>query len=269
MTREPHHDLTAARRLVRDLRAIAEQDAPPTLLPGVLARLGPGDTYTILETLVGPFFVAFNDQGISAVLRAGDITTCERTFRARFGRPIRPASTPPAEISQALAAEFAGSQPPTLHFDLRGLSEFEQAVLLKALEIPRGEVRPYAWIAREIGRPGAVRAVGNALNGNPVPLLIPCHRVVQTSGQLGDYVFGSQLKREVLSAEGAAPEVLEALARAGIRYLGDLNDHSFCLPTCAGLHVRNDIPLVRFHNEREARAAGFHPCDACRPVAMA
>ena len=71
-----------------------------------------------------------------------------------------------------------------LQFDLRRLSPFERDVLRKTLEIPRGEARTYGWIAREIGRPGAVRAVGSALNKNPIPLLIPCHRVVRSDGQI-------------------------------------------------------------------------------------
>lgn len=264
-----YDDLTAARRVVQDLRALAEEPAPATLLPIVLERLGLGDSYTILDTPVGPFFIAFNEHGVSAVLPAADIAACQQTFRARFGRPIHQASAPPAEIVRALDAECTSGALPALRFDLRGLSSFEQAVLGKALEIPRGEVRPYAWIAREIGRPGAVRAVGSALGGNPVPLLIPCHRVVQSSGQIGNYVFGSQLKRAVLSAEGAAPEVLETLARAGVRYLGDPGDHTFCLPTCAGMHLRPDPALVRFRSEHEARGAGFQPCQVCRPAARA
>ena len=61
---------------------------------------------------------------------------------------------------------------------------------MKALEIPRGEVRPYGWIAAEIGRPKAVRAVGTALGHNPVPLIVPCHRVVRSDGMIGQYSLG-------------------------------------------------------------------------------
>ena len=71
--------------------------------------------------------------------------------------------------------------------DLRGHTEFERDVWRKALDIPRGEVRPYGWIAAEIGRPRAVRAVGTALGHNPVPLIVPCHRVVRTDGSIGQY----------------------------------------------------------------------------------
>ena len=76
----------------------------------------------------------------------------------------------------------------------------------KALEIPRGEVRPYGWIAAEIGRPKAVRAVGTALGHNPVPLIVPCHRVVRTDGTIGQYSLGGPgNKRTILSAEGLDP----------------------------------------------------------------
>ena len=85
------------------------------------------------------------------------------------------------------------------------MTEFERAVLLKALEIPRGEVRTYGWIAAEIGRPAAVRAVGSALRKNPVPVLIPCHRVVRSDGHIGQYALGgSDAKRTILAAEGLA-----------------------------------------------------------------
>ena len=68
-------------------------------------------------------------------------------------------------------------------------------MLTKTLEIPSGEVRPYGWVAREIGRPKAVRAVGSALGRNPVPVLIPCHRVVRSDGHVGNYGLGVPMKR--------------------------------------------------------------------------
>src|SRR5439155_77436 len=149
----------------------------------------------------------------------------ERAFRARFGRQAYPVDRPPAGLAEALGSQLRGETAPSGHrrkiaFDLRGLSEFERAVLLKALEIPRGEVRPYAWIAREIGRPKAVRAVGTALAHNPIPLLIPCHRVVRSDGQIGNYgLGGSGAKRAVLAAEGVDPESLEGLVLCGFRLL--------------------------------------------------
>ena len=67
--------------------------------------------------------------------------------------------------------------------------------------IPLGQTRTYAWVARKVGELGANRAVGQALNKNPFPLIVPCHRVVYASGALGKYAFGDDLKRRLLELE--------------------------------------------------------------------
>ena len=69
--------------------------------------------------------------------------------------------------------------------------------------IESGSVRSYGWIADELENPGAVRAVGTALGHNPIPLLIPCHRVVRSDGSIGSYAFGSDMKHDLLLSEGA------------------------------------------------------------------
>ena len=152
----------------------------------------------------------------------------------------------------------------------KSAAEFERAVLMKALEIPSGEVRPYSWIAKEIGRPGAVRATGSALAKNPVPLLIPCHRVVRSDGHIGNYSLGgAHNKRALLEIEGAHPETLEKLAASGVRYLGNREARHYCYPTCGGIETLVISNKVPFHSDREAIAAGYHPCQDCRPIAQA
>jgi O-6-methylguanine DNA methyltransferase len=251
---------------VRALRGLAVEAAPPTLLPAVLRRLGLGDAYWRLESPVGPVFVAHSRAGISMVTRASSAAEFERAFERRFGRAVaREKSPAPAKV-RALVRNVKGQGRRALRYDLRGLSEFERAVLLKALEIPSGEVRPYSWIAREIGHPGAVRAAGSALAKNPVPLLIPCHRVVRSDGHIGNYSLGgARNKRRLLEVEGARPELLERLAASGIRYLGNPEGKGFCYPTCGGIDALVRSNTVRFHSEREATAAGYHPCRVCRP----
>src|SRR5690606_21018572 len=126
-------------------------------------------------------YIAYHGARIGGVVPAVDDAAFERTYRARTGRVARRAEAAPPALVAAVRQHLAG-QPAELDLNLDPLSEFERAVLLKAREIPRGQIRSYGWIAREIGRPGAVRAVGSALNKNPVPLLIPCHRVVRSDG---------------------------------------------------------------------------------------
>lgn len=178
--------------------------APRALLDKVLDAVGLADRYVVRSSPIGHVLVAYNQRGVSTVLPVsgrGGIAEIEAEFRARFGRRLLADPNPTASFVRSVDRGLAG-QRVRLEYDLRGVSEFGQAVLAKALEIPRGEVRPYGWIAAEIGRPNAVRAVGTALRRNPVPLLIPCHRVVRTDGRLGDYAFGSPAKVAILEAEG-------------------------------------------------------------------
>ena len=101
------------------------------------------------------------------------------------------------------------------------------------LEIPRGEVRPYAWVAAELGRPLAVRAVGNAVARNPIPFVIPCHRVVRSDGRIGNYGAGGPMaKRAVLESEGMDTDEMERLPAKGVRFIGSDTTHIYCYPSC-------------------------------------
>jgi len=253
-------------RVARALRGLGGAKAPETLLPAVLRRTGLADAYWKLDSPVGSVYVAHSKAGISMVTRARSDEDFERAFRRRFGRSAaREHTVPPASI-RALVRNLKGKPGSDVRFDLRGLSEFERAVLMKALEIPRGEVRPYSWIAREIGRPGAVRATGSVLAKNPVPLLIPCHRVVRSDGTIGAYSLGgARNKRALLELEGAQPETLERLAHSGIRYLGSEKGRHYCYPTCGGIDTLVVSNTVPFHSAAEATAAGYRPCEDCRP----
>jgi O-6-methylguanine DNA methyltransferase len=270
MKRAVQTTLPPTTSVLRDLRSSPTHEAPASLLPAVLRRVGLGDLYWRLDSPVGAVFVAASRAGISMVSRAKSSEDFERSFERLRGRPVSRATSQPAAAVRTLMKNLAGRDRGKLQFDLRGLSEFERAVLMKALEIPGGEVRPYSWIAREIGHPEAVRAVGTALGKNPVPLLIPCHRVVRSDGKIGNYSLGGQrAKRTLLTAEGAQPETIEQLAATGIRYLGNPEKGYYCYPTCGGIATLVLSNRLQLHDEREARAAGLRPCEDCRPLARA
>ena len=97
----------------------------------------------------------------------------------------------------------------------KSLTLFEWKVLKTALQIPLGQTRSYRWVAQKIGRPKAVRAVGQALKRNPFPLIIPCHRVIKESGQLGGYsgVGGKRGKKSLLLIEKEIAEYLNGFSR--------------------------------------------------------
>lgn len=85
--------------------------------------------------------------------------------------------------------------------DLAPLPPFTRAVLRMTARIPYGEVRSYRWVAERLGKPKATRAVGNALARNPIPIIIPCHRVVRSDGTLGGYALGLGWKKKLLELE--------------------------------------------------------------------
>ena len=90
-----------------------------------------------------------------------------------------------------------------------GFTEFEKKVLKCVLTIPLGEVRTYKWVAKKIGNPKAYRAVGNVLNKNPFPLIIPCHRVVKASGSTGGFSSGKANKKRLINLEKKIKNMLK------------------------------------------------------------
>jgi O-6-methylguanine DNA methyltransferase len=110
-----------------------------------------------------------------------------------------------SEAAEVLSRCFFGDDVYTgqLQFQYPKVGPFTLRVLQACARIPRGEVCSYADLATEAGNPKATRAVGNAMAGNEVPLLIPCHRVVLSDGRLGNYGGGVEMKRELLKREGS------------------------------------------------------------------
>lgn len=156
------------------------------------------------STPIGPFGAVFTTRGLAYLTFPSDsLERCEAWIRAREpgAHVVRdhPALT---ALSGQLTAYFEGD---LHHFsaplDLRG-TPFQLAVWQALLDIPYGEVRSYTDIAGAIGRPRAVRAVGMANHDNPVPIIVPCHRVIGRGGSLTGYGGGLQLKERLLQQEG-------------------------------------------------------------------
>lgn len=240
--------------------------APARLRPAVLVEIGLADAFAHIDSPIGPLTVAWNGLGVSAVDAATDDATFTARHRAATGREAFAVDALPARLHDAIQRRLGGDRRVRIDLDLRGHSPFEQDVWRKALEIPRGEVRPYGWVAAEIGRPRAVRAVGTALGHNPVPLIVPCHRVVRTDGFIGQYSLGGpDNKRTILRSEGLDPDGLERQAAAGIRYTGSDTTKIVCLPTCRHARRVMDVHRVGFRSVRAAAEAGYRPCKICRP----
>ena len=160
----------------------------------------------VKSTLVGPLWVAITDHGLAAVTYGGS----ESEFAGWVGRRLR--STPirsterTAVVRRELDDYLRGRRLSfSVPVDLRHVTPFQRSVLEAARAVPRGQVASYSDIGRRIGKPGAARAVGQALGSNPVPIVVPCHRVLASDGSLGGYSGrgGLRTKRRLLALEGA------------------------------------------------------------------
>ncbi len=241
--------------------------APEDTLAAVLGEVGLlPDEFALIDGPTGPAYVSWSRAGVTAFVPEAIVGSPEE-FVARHPRPAVLVDTPPKRLAGHLERAIETGRLGTLPVDLSAIGEFQRKVLEKCAEIPPGEIRPYGWIAREIGKPGAVRAVGTALGRNPVPVLIPCHRVVRTDGTIGNYAWGTQMKRDLLEHEGLDPDDIEATARRGARVVGTETTHIYCYPTCRHAKRSQDRYQVEFRSGEEAERAGYRACKVCRPAA--
>ena len=154
--------------------------------------------YTLMPSPVGQLTLVARADKLSAIL-----WECERANRVRLGE-LRPANDSPvlSETARQLQEYFAGTRSQfELELDFTG-TPFQKRVWQALLTIPFGETRSYSQIARQIGNPNAVRAVGAANGRNPISIVAPCHRVIGASGSLTGFAGGLEAKQYLLALEG-------------------------------------------------------------------
>ena len=162
--------------------------------------------YTVFETAAGWAAVAGRGGKVSA-LEFPQPTREEAVARLGAGIPGRlvESNGEYETLARQLRDYFAGTKTQfTFEPDLDGLTEFQRNVLRTVMTVPYGVVVTYSWIASRAGRPGAYRAAGQALGRNPIPIAIPCHRVVASGGGLGGFSSGLHWKERLLKMEGVA-----------------------------------------------------------------
>jgi len=220
-------------------------EAPGEDLPRRIAAAARAST-TALDRLEARLGIEATERGISRV-GTGPADRPATAAARRLREKAR------LEIHEYLHGQRAFFAVPV---DLSAVPDFQRRVLEAARHIPFGEGRPYAWIAARIGHPRAVRAVGTALGRNPVPLIVPCHRVWRSDGGLGGYIFGTDVKDRLAALERTTP-VLEGCTSTRI----------VCRVGCVhGRRMRPDNRVV-FASVEDARSVGYRPCKLCRPAA--
>jgi len=203
------------------------------------------DPAAVLAALAGRIGIEAGARGVRALTLSGDDdTTPGGRDHARRAR---------REVTEFLAGRRTFFSVPV---DLEGVGDFQARVLASANAIAFGDVRSYAQLATIIGAPRAARAVGNALAANPVPLIVPCHRIVRGDGTWGNYALGPRLKTALLALERRVPLLV-----------GSVTTRIVCRRGCAHeQRVREDRRVV-FASVGDARSVGYRPCRTCRPAA--
>jgi len=201
-----------------------------------------------LETLVGKFRIEASERGVV------------RLHPGRgFHGPSAQARAHAERAGRELHEYFAGHRTFfTVPVDLAGAGEFQARVLAEALRIPFGEVDSYAALARRVGHPRAARAVGNALGANPVPVIVPCHRIIRGDGTWGHYAFGGEMKTQLLRLERSTPAII-----------GCTSTRIVCRRGCAHEQRVREANRVVFASVEDAASVGYRPCRVCRPSSAA
>jgi methylated-DNA-[protein]-cysteine S-methyltransferase len=159
--------------------------------------------YDVTDSPVGELLVAATDRGVCWIEFAPE-ETLDRLARQVGKRLLRvPRRLTP--VRRELDEYFSGTRTAfDVDVDITAVPAFQRHVLDELVRVPYGEVTTYGALASRIGKPRAARAVGGALNRNPVPIIVPCHRVIGASGSLVGYAGGLERKQTLLRLEGAA-----------------------------------------------------------------
>lgn len=172
-------------------------------------RRRPVAYYTCADTALGPMLVAGNGRRLVAVKLSArpkrierDAEEMHRELHGTFDLVRDDAKAAP--LARQITDYIAGKRTSfDVEVDLSWVTPFRREVLLETARVPRGQVATYAEIARRVGRPRAFRAVGHTMSTNPIPIVIPCHRVVGSDGGLRGFGGGLDMKRRLLALEGA------------------------------------------------------------------
>jgi methylated-DNA-[protein]-cysteine S-methyltransferase len=195
---------------LKRLGAGAEEESRrlAALLPDAAVRRGLVDVaFGFVDSPFGPLLVAVGDRGLIRVAYPdGEADEVLAILARRVSPRVLPSPRLTDPIRRQIEEYFAGRRRTfDVDIDLTLVGGFRRRVLEAASAIPFGEVRTYREVAGSAGNPGATRAAGNALGANPIPIVVPCHRVVRTGGGLGGYTGGVDRKLKLLRLEGVMP----------------------------------------------------------------
>ena len=160
--------------------------------------------YDLVDSPLGPLLVATTDRGLCRISYDADPEREEEWLARGYGARVLRAPRAVDDARRQLDDYFEGRRREfELGIDLRAVAEFHRVVLTELARVPYGELTTYGALAERAGHPHAARAIGTAMNRNPIPIVLPCHRVIGSTGKLVGYGGGLERKEQLLRLEGA------------------------------------------------------------------
>jgi methylated-DNA-[protein]-cysteine S-methyltransferase len=160
--------------------------------------------FHLIDTEQGWIGLAFSEHGLRATTLPRPTQDQALTELLDMGAADPMPEREMADIPERVAALASGqSGNLAMHIDWNGINGFRRRVMELCMSIPHGETRTYKWLAEEAGSPRAARAAGRVMATNPLPIVVPCHRVIGSDGDLHGYGAGLPMKEALLRAEGA------------------------------------------------------------------
>lgn len=232
-------------------KALARQRRP-------IARVG------IIDSPVGRLFIADGPYGI-LVIRFMDGKGVDPLDAMRGKYDIVQDQAAVERIGEEIRRFVGGDRTALKHevdFSLVE-SEFKRRALTKLRKVPLGSVITYQGLAAAVGAPDGQRAIGNAMGSNPIPIYVPCHRVIKSDLSIGNYGGGVKRKLKLLRAEGfAVGNDLRMPARA---VMGHQRTHIYCRPQCSAARRADAGRMFIYADPELARSAGLRACKICHP----
>jgi methylated-DNA-[protein]-cysteine S-methyltransferase len=258
----PVENFTSPEQSLAHLQSLLHAGAEHRPAGGLRPQAGVG---LLPASPIGPILVGVSAHGIAMIhfLRAPrDPAHALSALRRRFD-PV-PDSSAVSRVQDELDRFMAGDQSALrskIDLSLVG-GDFQRRVLERLLEVEPGAILTYSSLAAWVNAPHASRAVGGAMHDNPIPVYVPCHRVVRSDLSLGGYGGGLDLKRKLLEIEGFSFTTKKTVAQDAAVW-GHRKTAIYCRPDCRALARANLANALLFRDETRAADAGMRACRLC------
>lgn len=255
-------------RIEADDRAVDAlvRRAHPELRHAMKLIRRPQARVAVAPSPIGKLFIAEGPRGLVTVhfLAIRDAARSLDLLRRRFDLIENEPST--AALRRYIDRYFARDlRVLALPVDLSLVdSEFQRRALTRLRAVPPGAVISYQGLAAALGHPDAQRAIGNTMASNPIPIFVPCHRVIKSDGSIGNYGGGVQRKIVLLRTEGFVVKGDLKLPPQAV--MGHQKSRIFCRPECSAARRAGPANQLIFADAGHAHHAGLRPCKICRPA---